>query len=159
MALNLWGYRRVTVDVDILLTRDGLAVFKDKFVGRGYVLARVGARNSFREAQTQVKIDVLLSGEYPGDGKPKPVIFPDPAAVGVDSDGYRVISLEKLIELKLASGLSAPDRLKDLADVQELIATLKLSLEIAEQLDPSVRPEYLRLWQTIQDAPPNEHEG
>ncbi len=33
----------------------------------------------------------------------------------------RFVTLEKLIELKLASGMTAPDRLKDLADVQELI--------------------------------------
>jgi len=28
-----------------------------------------------------VSIDVLLTGDYPGDGKPKPVVFPDPAVI------------------------------------------------------------------------------
>jgi hypothetical protein len=62
--------------------------------------------------------------------------------------------LEKLIELKLASGLSAPYRLRDLSDVQELIARLKLPLEFADQLDESVRDEYRRLWQNAQAIPP-----
>src|SRR5919198_6296156 len=37
MALNEFGYRRVTVDVDVLLTPDGLAAFKKNYLGRGYV--------------------------------------------------------------------------------------------------------------------------
>jgi hypothetical protein len=45
------------------------------------------------------------------------------------------VTLEKLIELKLASGLSAPDRLKDLADVQELIKIRKLEPEFAGKLN------------------------
>jgi hypothetical protein len=156
MALNLWGYTRETVDVDILLTRQGVEKLRERLVGRGYVAAFSGANKSFRDAQTQTKIEVLITGEYPGDGKPKPVSFPDPSEVGVDRDGYRVIALEKLIELKLASGLSAPHRLQDLADVQRLIAVISLPRNLSEQLDPSVRAEYLRLWQTVQDAPRDE---
>jgi len=37
--------------------------------------------------------------------------------------------------------------------VQELIARLKLPLELAENLDASVRDEYRRLWQSAQDIP------
>jgi hypothetical protein len=70
----------------------------------------------------------------------------------MERDGYRVIILEKLIELKLASGMTAPHRLRDLADVQDLIATLGLPLELEEQLDNSVRNEYRRLWETVQQA-------
>jgi len=36
MALSEYGYRRVTVDIDLLLTREGLAAFKTQFLGRGY---------------------------------------------------------------------------------------------------------------------------
>jgi hypothetical protein len=52
----------------------------------------------------------------------------------------------------LASGLSAPHRLRDLADVQDLVDALDLPAELAEKLDESVRDEYHRLWQTVQDA-------
>ncbi|HEV2718443.1 MAG TPA: hypothetical protein VG323_00375, partial [Thermoanaerobaculia bacterium] len=88
----------------------------------------------------------------PGDGKPKPVSFPDPRYVTVEIEGHHVIVLPKLIELKLASGLSAIDRLKDLGDVVELIKALKLPRDLGEQLDPSVRDEYFRLWDGAQNV-------
>lgn len=153
MALNLHGYTRETVDVDILLTNEGLKTFRERLIGRGYIPAFGGASKSFRDAETQVKVEALTTGEYPGDGKPKPVAFPDPSAVSVERDGYRVIALEKLIELKLASGMSAPHRLRDLADVQDLISVLNLPLDVENQLDASVRDEYRRLWETVQQAP------
>lgn len=43
-----------------------------------------------------------------------------------------------------------------MADVQELIARLKLPLDLAERLDASVQPEYQRLWQIAQTIPPEE---
>jgi hypothetical protein len=50
------------------------------------------------------------------------------------------------VELKLASGLTNPDRMKDLADVQELIRHAGLALELGSELDPMVRDEYARIW-------------
>lgn len=152
MALGLLGYTRETVDVDILLTPQGLERFRERLVGKGYVPAFTGATKSFLDAETRVKVEALVTGDYPGDGKPKPVAFPDPAKVSVERDGYRVIGLEKLIELKLASGMTAPHRLRDLADVQDLISILDLPLTIREQLDESVQGEYQRLWETVQAA-------
>ncbi|MBI5350258.1 MAG: hypothetical protein HZB77_13245 [Chloroflexi bacterium] len=152
MALVAHGYRRFTEDVDILMTPETLERFKEKFVGLGYVPAFATAKKSFRDARSGVKVEVMLTGEYPGDGKPKPVVFSDPKDIRVERDGLWVITLEKLIELKLASGLSAAHRLKDLSDVQELITLLRLPLDFADKLDPSVRPEYQRLWQAAQSA-------
>ncbi|MBI3243261.1 MAG: hypothetical protein HYZ49_13305 [Chloroflexi bacterium] len=156
LALAAHGYRRFTEDVDILMTPETLRLFKEKFVGLGYLPAFATASKSFRDTRTGVKVEVMTTGEYPGDGKPKPVAFPDPVLARVERDGLWVLALEKLVELKLASGLSASHRLKDLADVQELIAILKLPLELAGQLDASVRAEYQRLWQGAQTAPPEE---
>jgi len=152
MALNLHGYRRETVDVDILMTREGLARFHERLVGRGYSLAFSGARKTFRDPDTGVKVEVLTTGEFPGDGKPKPVAFPDPAHVSVNLEGYPVITLEKLIDLKLASGLSAPHRMGDLVDVQRLVEELHLPQDLDAKLDPSVRAEYHRLWELAQHA-------
>ena len=39
----------------------------------GYVEKFAGARKSFKNTQTGVTIEFLTTGEYPGDGKPKPV--------------------------------------------------------------------------------------
>jgi len=63
----------------------------------------------------------------------------------------RVVTLAKLIELKLASGITAPHRLRDL-DVQELIKVRGLGSEFAGQLDPYVRNEYLKLWNAVASA-------
>ena len=149
MALNEWGYRRVTVDVDILLTADGLRALKAAVLGRGYVEKFPGSRG-LRDTEAGVNIDVLLSGEYPGDGKPKPVVFPDPSEAAVRGRRVALLPLAKLIELKLASGLSAPHRLKDLADVLELVRALALPRDLAASLDASVRAKYEELWEAAQ---------
>jgi len=80
MALNAYGYQRVTIDVDVLLTREGLQAFKARHLGRGYTEKFPGSRG-LRDAENAVNIDVLVAGEYPGDGKPKPVPFPDPGSL------------------------------------------------------------------------------
>lgn len=153
MALNAHGYRRFTEDVDILLRPETLARFREKLTGLGYLPAFSNAKKTFRDTRTGVKIEVMTTGEYPGDGKPKPVVFPDPIDARIDKENLWVLELEKLVELKLASGLSAPHRLKDLADVQELIRQLRLPLELSQRLDESVRAEYERLWKTVREAP------
>jgi hypothetical protein len=149
MALNEYGYRRVTVDVDLLLTREGLESFKKKHLGLGYVQKFPGSKG-LRDTEFGVTIDVVLAGEYPGDGLPKPVVFPDPAGVAVRGERVALLPLPRLIELKLASGMTAPHRLKDLADVIEVIRILKLPAELAEELDPYVREKYRELWQAAQ---------
>ncbi len=147
MALAAHGYVRMTLDVDILLTPDGLARFRRKLLGRGYILDFPGAEKSFRDTETNVKIEVITAGEFPGDGLPKPVAFPDPEGQTVEEDNVRVITLEKLIELKLASGLSAGHRMRDLADVQDLIIALSLPLDLMNKIAKSVRSEYKRIWE------------
>lgn len=158
MALVAHGYRRFTEDVDILMTPEDLATFRERCIGRGYTPAFSGASKVFRDTETRVRVEVVTSGEYPGDGKPKPVVYPAPGEIVVEREGLRVVTLEKLIEFKLASGLSAPHRIKDIADVQDLILRLKLPLELADKLDDSVSPEYRRLWENARSAPDVEPE-
>lgn len=151
MALNHFGYRRVTEDIDVLLTGDGLEQLKRRALGRGYVEKFPGSRG-LRDTEHHVVIDVLIAGEYPGDGRPKPVAFPDPAEVAVTGTRGRFLALPQLIELKLASGMTAAHRLKDLADVLELIRAGGLSRELAGELDPSVRQKYVELWDAAQSG-------
>src|SRR5262245_25353518 len=96
MAMNAHGYRRVTVDVDVLLTPEGLAAFKAKHLGLGWVERFPGAKG-MRDTEKGVKIDVLLTGDYPGDRKPKSVRFPHPD-VAIRGDGFRVLPLRDLVE-------------------------------------------------------------
>jgi len=153
MALNEFGYERVTVDVDVLLTSEGLAAFKAVNLGRAYVEKFPGSRG-LRDSEHGVDIDVVLTGSYPGDGRPKPVVFPDPATAAERGARIALLPLPTLIELKLASGMTAPHRLKDLADVLELIRVLKLPAERATDLNPYVREKYLELWRAAQVQDP-----
>jgi hypothetical protein len=152
MALGAHRYIRATVDVDIVVSPEGLQAVHEKLEGLGYVRPFKNSRN-LSDVETGVRIEFLIQGQYPGDGKPKPVSFPDPASAAIAIDGVRYLPLPVLIELKLASGMTNPARLRDLADVQELIRHLKLPAEMAERLNPYVRARYLELWDAIrQDA-------
>jgi hypothetical protein len=152
IALNQHGYKRFTEDIDILLTKEGLDTFRAQLVALGYRPAFEGAKKHFRTADTNVRVEFITAGEYPGDGKPKAVAFPDPSGCTEVIDGVRTLALAKLIELKLASGMTAPGRLKDLADVQEMIKLKKLGADFARDLDESVRAKYLDLQQAAAEA-------
>ena len=148
-ALLAHGYPRLTEDIDLLMTREGLEKFHAELVGLGYMPAFPGAKKKLRSTNDGVSIEVMTTGEYPGDGKPKPVSMPDPVTASTEIDGIRYVTFEKLVELKLASGISAPHRLKDLADVQELIKIKKLDADFANKLDPYVRAKYLELQDAV----------
>ena len=152
VALLAHGYPRFTEDIDIVLTPEGLATFHRELIALSYAPAFSGARKRLKSTTDGVTIEVMTTGEYPGDGKPKPVSIPEPALASTEIDGVRFVTFEKLIELKLASGMTAPDRLKDLADVQELIKARHLSLEFAERLNPYVREKYLDLLIAVQQT-------
>jgi hypothetical protein len=149
LALNAHGYERVTVDIDLLLTREGLAAMKRRVLGRGWVEKFPGSKG-IRDTDLNVGIDILLTGDYPGDGKPKPVAFPDPSIAVREPGAPPILPVPKLIELKLASGLSAAHRGKDLIDVQELVKAAGLPEDLAEDLDASVRPKYREIWALAQ---------
>jgi hypothetical protein len=155
-ALNRHGYQRFTVDIDLLLSPEGLQKFQDELVGRGYRPAFEGAKKKFRSTSENVPIDIIVTGEYPGDGKPKPVRFHDPKENFVVIDGIKTVNLETLINFKLASGMSAPDRLKDLGDTQELIKIKDLDESFAEHLDPFVRDKFIELARAVTEAKQNE---
>jgi len=149
LALGEHGFRRLTVDVDVLITREGLDRFKAAWLGRGYLDVRPGGK-AVRDTINNVRIDFLLTGDFPGDGKPKPVAFPDPREAAVSGEKYRVVSLPRLVEMKLASGMTAPHRLQDLADVLRLIREASLPREFVVQLDPYVRDKFEELWLAAQ---------
>ena len=158
VALYQHGYQRFTSDIDILMTADGLAKFQSELVGRGYQPALAGATKKFRITSHNVPLEIITTGEYPGDGKPKAVVFPVPAEVSEAINGVQTVTLPKLVELKLASGITGLGRLKDLADVQEMIRVRNLPAVFAEGLDASVRAKFLELHDEIERARERESE-
>jgi hypothetical protein len=152
MALFFHGYRRFTESVDVLVSPEGLQEIHRRLEGAGYVRPRPD-RRTFRDSEHGVRIEFQVSGERPGDGKPKPVTFPRPEESGVLIGEIRVLELARLLEVKLVSGMSCPKRLKDLADVQEAIAHLRLPASFALRLHPSVQDQYRQLWDEVQNFP------
>ncbi|HVX14170.1 MAG TPA: hypothetical protein VHC22_23490 [Pirellulales bacterium] len=144
MALFHHGVRRFTEDVAILVTKRDLQRIHKELDGLGYLPPHRHSKH-LRDTELGVRIEFLTTGDYPGDGKEKPVAFPDPAHVGIVSDGISYINLPTLIELKLASGMTNAGRLRDLADVLELIKHLNLSAEFSERLNPYVRDRFVEL--------------
>ncbi len=153
MALSAHGFRRFTDDLDLLVTPEGLKTIHEHLEGRGYVPPFQGSKQ-LRDTVHGVRIKFLVTGTYPGDGKPKPVAFPDPSESGVEYEGVRYLSLARLIELKLASGMTGGvTRMKDFSDVVAPIQTLRLPAEFVEELNPYVRERYVELWNGVQQSP------
>lgn len=153
LALFFHGHRRFTEDVDILVTRESLKTIHSSLEALGYLPPFAGSKN-LRDAESGVRIEFLVTGDYPGDGKPKPIAFPDPTNVSVEMGGIRFLSLPTLIELKLASGMTNLRRGQDLVDVQNLIDHLQLTEDFAAQLHPFVQDKFRELWTIVHNNPP-----
>jgi hypothetical protein len=151
LALNEYGHRRVTVDVDLILREEDLQAFKARWLGNGYA-ERVPGTGKLLDTDFNVHVDVLSAGRFPGDDKPKPIAFPDPTTTAVRGAPFALLPVERWIELKLASGMVAAHRLKDLADVQELIRVASLPKTMAASLDPWVRDKFMELWSAVHEA-------
>lgn len=150
MAANAHGHRRTTADVDLLMRREDLTRFKNYWIGRGWVDLFEGSKG-FKDALNGVKVDVLIAGDFPGDGKAKPVSFPAPESVReIRDESLPYLNLKTLIELKIASGMTAAHRPRDLDDVIQLIRINALAEDYAEQLHPFVREKFAELWQAAQ---------
>jgi hypothetical protein len=109
LALNEYGHRRVTVDVDLVMREEDLREFKRRWLGRGYA-ERAPGTGKLLDTELNVNIDVLSTGRYPGDDKPKPIAFPDPATTAIRGAPFALLPIERWIELTLASGMVAPHR-------------------------------------------------
>src|SRR5438552_1661181 len=85
LALQYYGIKRSTEDVDLLVDSNALTLIHQKLLNHGYIRKSPDSRH-LRDEVTRVRIEFLITGEYPGDGKPKPVQFPSPESVAVRSD-------------------------------------------------------------------------
>jgi hypothetical protein len=152
LAYFFHGYRRFTEIIEILVTRESLTRIHEEMANNGYVPLSAGSKH-LRDGEYGVKIKFLVTGEYSGDGRPKPVSYPDPTFASVELDRLRVLSLEKILELKLSSEMTPPWGLQDIADAQSLIRVLNLPETFAERLDPVVRDKYREQWTLLATHP------
>ncbi len=143
VAVCLHGYRRNTVDLDLLIRREDNEATRRSLEGAGLKWDEV--RKEFR-TQSGVPVQILISGERAGKGSE--VCFPEPVHADVVEmiEGLPVLSLAKLVEVKIACGEGNLRRThKDFADVVELIAIKGLDSAFARFLHKSLRKTYREL--------------
>jgi hypothetical protein len=152
LSLFEHGFPRFTEDVDLLVTKESLLRIHEALEGLGYLKLFAQSKN-LRDTTTGVKIDFLITGGFPGDGRPGPVSFPDPETVSENHSGKSYASLPTIITLKLASGITGGiNRAKDFTDVIELIKSLQLSRDFVTKLHPYVQSKYLEMWDGLRGS-------
>jgi len=137
MAVFAHHYRRTTNDVDFLVTAHGFAEFQSLFVPKNY--GRIPKRSRrFIDEVDKVTVDFLVTGHFPGTGKPGPISYPDPTEVGQTIEKVQVVNLTNLVQLKLAAR-----RYQDFADVVNLIRFNQLDESYLERLHSSVHGNFI----------------
>jgi hypothetical protein len=147
LAVQEHGYFRVTIDCDLVVPDVLEAVEFLTADLAGPFVRYPGCEDTVKDKRNGVIINLLPAGRVLKQGCKVP--FPEPREV-VDTPCF--VSLEKLISLKLDSWSNSPSRrLKDKADVIELIKALHLPRELA--VDEAVRPLYFETWDALAAEP------
>jgi hypothetical protein len=144
LAVQEYGYPRVTIDVDIVVpdVLEAVEFLTASLTGPFFRVPEVHDR--VEDRRNGVQIDLLPAGKVLKRGCQVP--FPQPAKI---AEVFQIVPLAELISLKLDSWAGSPARrLKDKADVNELILRRKLPRDLA--VDPAVRPLYLETWDALQ---------
>ncbi|HET6881184.1 MAG TPA: hypothetical protein VFI31_13575 [Pirellulales bacterium] len=140
VAVCLHGYRRNTVDLDLLVAPGDATILHSALEADG--IRWHAAAKEFRSA-AGVAIQCVLAGESEGPGQAATFPSPDDPKHVTTIEGLPVLSLAALIQSKLACGLGNLRRThRDFADVVELIAVHNLDGSFARYLHKSVRKEF-----------------
>lgn len=144
LAVQEHGYPRLTLDVDVVVP-DVLSAVEFLTADLSGPFARVpDFEDRLVDRRNHVKIDLLPAGRVLKHGCKVP--FPEPEHV---SDKPQFAKLEDLVSLKLDSwSVSRTSRLKDKADVVEMIKNRKLPRDLGVALE--VQPLYHEAWDALQ---------
>lgn len=144
IAVQEHGYPRVTTDVDLVVP-DVLEAVEFLTADLSGPFARVaGCEDRVEDRRNGVFVDLLPAGRVLKQGCKVP--FPNPTA---STEILQIANLEELISLKLDSWANSPSkRLRDKADVNELILRRKLPRDLA--IASAVRPLYIETWDALQ---------
>jgi len=143
VAVCLHGYQRNTVDLDVIVRREDTDLVRSTLEAAGM---RWSATNAEFRSPAGIAVQFLIAGDRAGTDSP--VRFPDPGEKRpvVEQEGLPVLTLARLIEVKIACGEGNLRRsYRDFADVVELIAAHKLNSSFARFLHRSVRKTYREL--------------
>lgn len=143
VGVCLHGYQRNTVDLNLVIQSADLNQVRRQLEENDFQWNEQQAE--FR-TPNGVAVRFLIAGDRAGkDSKVRisPPIGDDNVEV---REGVSVVRLSRLIEMKIACGLSNLRRThKDFADVVELIAVRKLDKSFAGLIHKSLRPTFRQL--------------
>ncbi len=131
-AVQHYGYPRFTEDIDAVV-RDRESV-KTALLHSGQFKAIQGSKMTVVDRSNGVPVDLLAGGQRDSAAA---LPYPQPED---SSSGIQFISLPHLFNMKLSAR-----RMKDLADVVELIKANQLPLEFGQELDPEVRVTFAEM--------------
>lgn len=136
-AVQEHGYPRFTTDVDLVVPDVALA--REYLSIRGFK-PNPGSSMTLTDRETKVEVDLLPAGGSVGPG---PLSLPK--VDGLSAGTVNIVDLKTLIETKLSSSIGSKGRMKDGADVQELIKANNLKQDY--QVDSAVQEAYTSIWQ------------
>jgi len=140
IAVQEYGYPRVTIDVDIIVP-DVLEAVEFLTSGLSGPFVRVsGRQEGVEDRRNGVVVDLLPAGHVVKTGNKVPL--PQPT---IASENLQLVTLEELVSLKLDSWSGSPlRRHRDRTDVVELIVRRKLPRDLA--VAAAVQQIYLDTW-------------
>jgi hypothetical protein len=150
LAMCFHGLERPTDVLELLVSRESLSEIHQRATGLDFV-SEYGNKD-IRDKTNGVTVKFLVAGDFPGDGRRKPVVHPEPIEASVEKDGIRWMTLPVLIDIKLASGMTSSTKTKDLDDVKELIKGLNLDAKYGQNLNEYVREKYEELFLAVELA-------
>lgn len=143
VAVCLHGYQRNTTDLDLVIRSDDSEAVRRILTDAGY---QWDAEQAEFRTQNGIAIQFVIAGQKAGKGTE--VAVSDPVGdLNVEQiEGLSVVRLSRLIEMKIACGMSNLRRThKDFADVVELILIRNLDGSFARFLHKSLRPTFREL--------------
>lgn len=143
VAVCLHGYQRNTTDLDLVIRSNDSETVRELMTKAGFMWD--AERVEFR-TPNGIAIQFLIAGQKAGKGTE--VLVSEPIGdLNVESiEGLIVVRLSRLIEMKIACGMSNLRRThKDFADVVELISIRNLDGAFARFLHKTLRPTFREL--------------
>jgi hypothetical protein len=133
---------RITQDIDIALPTAKIDEFLQAASVSGFEILPLqpGRWPKLRHKDTNVKVDILPEGARPGSqSTPAPTTIPHPARMGAVAGVLRYMTMNSLIELKIAVG-----RARDESDVVELIRANPDKVDSIRQHLGTVHSDYVQ---------------
>lgn len=144
IAMDIYNYKRSTDDLDILISKKGFKILKDELVGKYFYFRKGTKKNLYYNGPVgKVEVDIIVEGDNKSG-----VIIPNPRHIRNKIGGTYFVTLEKLIEIKIAGG-NQPMREYDWPDVKRLIRMNNLEKNFSNKLDKTFRKKYLEFWDNI----------